>query len=122
MAKNAVHIMFDQSTDASSEPRDCSCFISVDEDVSIAVDYTDVRMTQTYNDAPGTSCSSAILATNPTGSDVNTTCSPGSEDWNNFVFDRFWSTGLQGLEIILFNLYKTSANDAPEFIWLSVSG
>lgn len=114
--------MFDQSTETSFESRDCSCFISVKADVSIAVDYTDIRMAQSYNNAPGTSCSSAILATNPTGSDVNTTCIPGSEAWNNFVFDRFWSTGLHELEIILFNLYRTSANDAPEFIWLSVSG
>jgi len=117
-----VNIVFDR-TDDDKVRKNCSCFVSSKNSDLIVVDFTDVRLAPSYNEAPGTQCSSAVISSVPTGSEVITHCDPDVNDQTNFVHGERWETGVSDLvELRLWNLYMTSDKDIPEFIWLRVSG
>jgi len=88
---------------------------------NLLLEYVDVRLQKEDNVRDRTNCSSAILSIDSIN-DIHMFCNTYLNEEDNFRYNERNSTKFTELEVKLANLYKTNELDAPQMVWIRVSG
>ena len=118
--RDVVDIIYDKLSEMSYQfTTECVC--SIMSSGNLLLEYVDVRLQKGDNARDGTNCSSAILNID-SNNDIQSLCSTLSNEEVNFRYNDQISTKYTNMEVKLANLYKTNELDAPQMVWIRVSG